>query len=370
GFSSVRQFNDIVRAALGRTPTELRRRRRTGSGVPAPSGTGDRLSLRLPFRRPMACEELLGFLGARAVHGVESYDGRVYARTLRLPHGHGTVTLEPAETHVRALLCLADLRDLAAAVGRCRRLLDLDADPEAVDAALAEDALLRPLVAATPGRRVPGAVDGFEIAVRALLGQQVSVAAARTCAARLAATLGEPLDPAVAAASTATACDGTRAEADRNAGADTGVGAPASALSRCFPDAAAIGRASDEHLGMSEVRRGALRAIARSVASGAVTIDPGADPVVLSDRLLALRGVGPWSATYIAMRALGDPDAFLPGDLGVRRAMERLGHRGTPAAALELAEGWRPWRAYAMVHLWGTDGRPAAGPRPTTQEAA
>ena len=347
GFSSVRQFNDTVRELLGRSPTTLRRRCRHGSTENAPGGShgapaGARLSLRLACRRPMACEALLGFLGARAVEGVETFDGHVYARTLRLPHGHGVVSLEPADDHVVASLSLTDLRDLAVAVSRCRRLLDLDADPEAVDAALAEDALLRPLVGSTPGMRVPGAVDGFEIAVRAILGQQVSVAAARSVAAGLTAGLGEVLEPGL--------------------GTDP-------ALARLFPDAAAICGASDEQLATSAVRRAALRALAQEVAGGSMLIDPGADPAVVADGLLGVRGIGPWSVAYVALRALGDPDAFAPGDLGVRRAVERLGRPGTPAAVLELASKWRPWRAYAMVHLWAFDSRVDA-PRGTTEEAA
>lgn len=347
GFSSVRQFNDTVREVLGHSPTEWRRRR---GGPGRPSGRGDRLSLRLPYRRPMACAELLGFLGTRAVPGVEAYDHGVYARTLRLPHGHGTVTFEPEDGSVRAVLCLGDLRDLAAAVGRCRRLLDLDADPEAVDAVLADDPLLRPLVAGTPGRRMPGAVDGFEIALRAIVGQQVSVAGARTTAARLADSLGEPLDPGVKAA----------------ADADARAGGPTTTLTRLFPDAGAIWRARDDELPMNGGRRAALRAVAHEIATGTMTIDPGTDPRALTAQLLAVRGIGPWSASYITMRALRDADAFLPGDLGVRRAIERLGRPGTPAAALELATRWRPWRAYAMTHLWALAG----GQRPRREEAA
>ena len=372
GFASVRQFNDTIRAVYGRTPTELRRRApaalrpappregevwlRPPAGTPGslrpPAGppgsilaTPSRsagaapaetvpLTVRLAYRPPLEWGRLLDFLGARAVPGVEEVVGYRYRRTLRLPHGHGVVELAPApaDGHIACRLRLADLRDLTAAVQRCRRLLDLDADPTAPAEHLAADPLLAPLVRAAPGLRLPGAVDGAELAVRAVLGQQISVPAARTAAARLTRALGEPLP----------APDGT--------------------LTHLFPTPAAIAAAAPHELpGGPARRRRTLQALAGLLAAGELAIDPGSDREEVRARLLALPGVGPWTTEYIAMRALADPDAFLPSDLGVCRALAALGRSGpapggacSPRDAARLAERWRPWRAYALAHLWGT----------------
>jgi len=339
GFSSLRQFNATFRSTFALTPTELRRRASTRDVAPRTPGT---VALRLPFRTPFQAGTMIGFLGARALPGVEELGGDTFRRALRLPHGPGTVALTPAEGHVRCVLRLHDLRDLAAAVQRCRRLLDLDADPLATDAHLAADPLLAPLVQRTPGRRVPGTVDGAELAVRAVLGQQVSVASARTHAARLAAALGTPLE------------------------------APDGGLTHTFPSPAAVADADPALLAMPRARRDAVRALAGALADGSLVLDPGTDRQAVYEELLRLRGIGPWTATYIAMRALGDPDAFPAGDLGVRHALTRLGHPGDPAAAAERAKRWRPWRAYAVQHLW-TVGLEAAGtpgvPAPVTGQA-
>lgn len=333
GFASIRQFNDTIRAVFAKSPTELRRRqRRTDEGSPGSITVG------LPFRAPLDGAGLLAFLGARAVPGVEELTaGGTYRRTLRLPRGSGIVALHPTDTHVRADLRLADLRDLASAVERCRRLLDLDADPVAVSAQLGSDPLLAPLVAAAPGRRLPGAVDGGELAVRAVLGQQVSVAGARTLAGRLVEALGTPLDDS----------DG--------------------ALTHVFPAPAAIAGSDLACIGMPGSRRRALRSLAASLADD-LDIDPGADRVDVERRLLALPGIGPWTASYVAMRALGDPDAFLPTDLGVRHALDALGRPSDPVSAAALAERWRPWRAYALQHLWaGLDPSTRAARPPAAQ---
>jgi AraC family transcriptional regulator, regulatory protein of adaptative response / DNA-3-methyladenine glycosylase II len=319
GFPSIRQFNETVREVFASTPTELRRGAH-GRGEPA-AGT---LTLRLRRRDPFDAAGLLGFLGARAVPGVEVWDGTTYRRVLTLPHGHGVVALSPARDHVACTLRLTDLRDLAAAVQRCRRLLDLDADPVAVAEALGADPLLGPLVRRTRGRRVPGAVDGAELAVRAVLGQQVSVAGARTLAGRLTAALGAPL-----------------AEPDLG-------------LTHAFPTAAAIAAADPATLPLTRARGWALVTLCGALADGTLTLDPGADRDATRERLLTLPGIGPWTVEYVAMRALGDPDAFPATDLGVRRALERLGTPGDPAAATTLAGRWRPWRAYAVHHLWAS----------------
>jgi len=361
GFASVRQFNDTVRQALGRTPTELRhhaRHVRASATAPRDATAGrvtllrrnalGAVALRLPYRRPMSTRPLFDFLGVRAVPGLEHDDGTVYARTLRLPHGNGSVELSPAPArdsadpgYVAARLLLEDLRDLGAAVAACRRLLDLDADPEAVDAALGEDPFLRPLVARVPGRRVPGTVDGFELAVRAVSGQQVSVAGARSVVGRLVRMAGTPIE-----------------RADEAAGAPGG-----DALDRVFPSPEEVLAAPDAAFAMPASRRAAVRALARAVDEGALTIDRGADPAEVADGLLRLPGIGPWTAAYVAMRALGDPDAFLPTDLGVIRGLERVGIGRSRERVLEAAERWRPWRAYATAHLWGVEDATATTPR-------
>jgi AraC family transcriptional regulator of adaptative response / DNA-3-methyladenine glycosylase II len=318
GFASIRQFNDTIREVYAATPTELRARR--AAGRPTEPGP---IALWLAARRPFDGSGLVAFLAARAVPGVEEWTGEAYRRSLRLPRGTGIAELVPADGGVRCTLRLDDPRDLAAAVARCRRLLDLDADPVAVDAALGTDALLGPLVRRAPGRRVPGAADPAEIAVRAVLGQQVSVAGARTIAGRLAARYGEPLRTS------------------------------SGAVTRLFPSPTALAAVDPADLPMPAARRRALLGLATALARGDVALDPGVDRDEAEHALCAIPGIGPWTAAYIRMRALGDPDAFLPTDLGVLRSLRALGGPGDPRAASARAEAWRPWRAYAVVHLWG-----------------
>jgi len=326
GFSSIRQFNDTIRDVFATTPSALRAtsHKRVGASDDSATRSPGTLALRLPYRPPFDASSLFTFLGARAVPGVEDWDGTTYRRALRLPNGAATVALTPADGHIACTLRLDHLGDLAAAVARCRRLLDLDADPVAVTAVLGNDELLAPLVAAAPGRRAPGAVDGSELAVRAVLGQQVSVAGARTHAARLVADCGERL------------------------------AAPDGALTSLFPSPEAIATLDPAKLAMPDSRKRALRGLCTALASGALTIDPGADRLALESNLLALPGIGPWTVAYIELRALGDPDAFMPSDLGVRRALEHLGVAGDPVSATRLAERWRPWRSYALAHLWAS----------------
>ena len=245
-----------------------------------------------------------------------------YRRSLRLSHGAGTVELRPAAGHVQARFWLDDLRDLGAAIQRSRALLDLDSDPEAVTGALGPDRILGAAVRRSPGRRVPGHVDGHELAVRAVLGQQVSLAAAATLAARLTRDHGEKLER------------------------------PLGGVTHLFPSAAALAEADPAELAMPRARGRALLSLAGALARDDLTLDPGADREDARARLLALPGIGPWTAAYVAMRALRDPDAFLPTDLGVRHGLERLGGDGSPAAAERLSEAWRPYRAYAVQHLW------------------
>jgi AraC family transcriptional regulator, regulatory protein of adaptative response / DNA-3-methyladenine glycosylase II len=313
GFGSVRQFNDTLREVYAAAPSELRHRTRRGATVDA--GT---VSVRLPARRPFAGRQLLHFLGERAVPGVERFDGTTYARTLALPHGHGTVELADAGDHVDATFRLVDWRDLAPAVGRIRCLLDLDADPLSVDEALGHDDKLRPLVELRPGLRVAGSVDPAETLVRAIVGQQVSVSGARTVLGRVTAAIGEPL---------ALAHDG---------------------LTHVFPSMDRMSVADQSALPMPLARAATLRRVGQLVVSGELDLDSGADRAALVDQLVGVRGIGPWTAQYVVMRGLGDPDVFLDGDLGVRRAL----------AALDLdraeSDRWRPWRTYAMHHLWAT----------------
>jgi AraC family transcriptional regulator of adaptative response / DNA-3-methyladenine glycosylase II len=283
------------------------------------------VTVRLAYRGPLGWQHMLGFLQVRAIPGVEDVVGSVYRRTLRLPHGHGVLEAEPSNSHVECRLRLADLRDLAAAVQRCMRLFDLDHDPSEVDQHLAGDPLLRELVLRSPGVRVPGTVDGSELALRAVLGQQVSVAAARTTAARLTIMLGEPLPTA----------DG--------------------GLTHLFPSADAIARTDPANLPGPHRRRQTLQTLARAIANGEITIDAGSDRDETRSQLLALCGIGSWTAEYVAMRALADPDAFLPTDLGVKRSLTLLGQPADPRDITQVARRWRPWRAYALQHLWTND---------------
>jgi AraC family transcriptional regulator of adaptative response / DNA-3-methyladenine glycosylase II len=345
GFTSIRQFNSTIREVFAVTPTQLRETRgrrqaprsRRVIGVarsrsdPAAPGL---IRLRLPYRAPIDIERMIGFLSARAIPGVEAVEDGRYRRTLLLPNGTGILSVGAGDGYLDCELQLADLRDLTAAVQRCRRLLDLDADPSAVTAALAASGpVMGPLALANPGRRVPGHVDGNELALRAVLGQQVSVAAARRLGARLVAAYGKPLER------------------------------PEGTLTHCFPAAETLAAADPGTLPMPRARAAALTGLAAALASGDLSLDPGAERDRAEAQLLALPGIGPWTAGYIRMRALSDPDAFLPGDVGVLEALERLGagpggvgraaaRRRAVTAAAELAEDWRPWRSYAVQHLW------------------
>ncbi|MFF9425447.1 AlkA N-terminal domain-containing protein [Streptomyces sp. NPDC014746] len=327
GFSSIRTFNDTVREVFALTPGELRARaaRRSPAG---PAATPGVISLRLPFRTPLEPSNLFGHLAGTAVPGVEEWRDGAYRRTLSLPYGHGIVALAPRDGHIACRLSLTDPRDLTHAISRCRRLLDLDADPVAVDERLRSDPLLAPIVDTAPGRRVPGTVDPAEFAVRAVLGQQVSTAAARTHAARLVTAHGVPVDD------------------------------PEGGLTHLFPGPEALAALDPETLALPRSRRTTLLTLVRALADGSLPLGPADDREEARARLLALPGFGPWTTEIIAMRALGDPDAFLPGDLGVRRAAEGLGLPGTPAALTARAAHWRPWRAYAVQYLWATDDHP------------
>jgi AraC family transcriptional regulator of adaptative response / DNA-3-methyladenine glycosylase II len=322
GFASVRQFNDTIREVYAASPTELRGRR---GGRPT---TGS-VTMRLAVRTPFAGRALLDFLAHHLVTGVEVAGDGWYARTLDLPHGPGTVRLDIADAptegqtaFVTATFALHDLRDTAAAVERARRLVDADCDPLSVTDHFAGDPVIGPLARRTPGLRVPGQVDGDEVAVRTVIGQQVSVAGAGTVAGRLVAGHGRPVQTDIAG------------------------------LTHLFPDAATLAGLDPEELPMPRARGRALVGLAAALASGVVALDRGPERDRVRRALLEMPGIGPWTADYVAMRALADPDVFLPTDVGVRNALRGLGHE--PAAVIATSDAWRPWRSYALMHLWNT----------------
>jgi AraC family transcriptional regulator, regulatory protein of adaptative response / DNA-3-methyladenine glycosylase II len=284
------------------------------------------LTLDLDFRPPLDVGWLIEFFARRAVPGVEEVVDDVYRRSVRVARGAGVIELRERRGGVEAALDLDEERDEGEAVGRARALLDLDLDPRPVVAALADDPLIGGLVRSAPGRRVPGVADPNELAIRAVLGQQVSLAGAATLAGRIVADCGERL------------------------------ARPVGAVTHLFPTAEAIAGLAPERLAMPESRRRAVLGLAAALAAGDVILDPGGDRASIREALLALPGIGPWTVEYIAMRALRDPDAFLATDLGVRHALRRLGVDDSPRAALALAEAWRPYRAYALQHLWATLG--------------
>jgi AraC family transcriptional regulator of adaptative response / DNA-3-methyladenine glycosylase II len=321
GFGSVRQFNDTVREVFASTPGELRAKAKQSGGA---RGT---VTLRLPFRQPLFPDNLFGHLVATAVPGVEEWRDGAYRRTLRLPHGSGVVALSPAPDHIRCALSLHDLRDLSTAIARCRRLLDLDADPVAVDTVLSQDEALEPLVRKAPGRRVPRTVDEEELALRAVLGQQVSTRAARTLAGRLVRAHGDEI-------------------AD-----STGD------LTHLFPTAEQLSELDPTTLAMPQSRRDTLLRMATALAEGELDLSPGADRDRTRAQLSSTKGLGPWTVETVMMRALGDPDAFLPTDLGVA-TLAPLAGLPTGKALRERSERWRPWRAYAVQHLWALGDHP------------
>ena len=303
------------------TPTVLRQRARTRFGPGKSTGSGV-VTLRLPVRTPFAYEGLFGHLAASAVPGVEEVRDGAFRRTLRLASGNGVVSLTPQPDHVRCELTLDDFRDLSTAIARCRRLLDLDADPEAVVDVLSRDTQLAALVAKAPGQRIPRTVDESELALRVVIGQQISVKAARTHAGRLAEIYGSPIDD------------------------------PNGSLSHVFPSIEQLADLDTAHLAFPKSRQRTVVALVRGLGQGDVVLDPGSDWNRAREQVLALPGIGPWTAEVIAMRGLGDPDAFPVTDLGVLAAAKTLGLPADPRTLNEHSGRWRPWRAYATQHLW------------------
>lgn len=333
GFSSIRRFNDAIRSTYSRTPSDLRRAARKRAAGPDHAGTANGLTLKLPFRPPFDWELMAAYLAGRATPGVETVGADFYRRTVSVDGVHGIVEVRPVarEHHVVANIQLASPAGLIHVTERLRRIFDLGADPAEISTHLGTDGRLAAQVRARPGLRIPGAWDGFELAVRAILGQQVSVKAATTLAGRLAAAHGERLEIH-----------------ERDAGRGE--------LRYVFPGPAAIADADLTQIGVTRARALAITGLARAVARGDVVLDASRGLEATVEALSALPGIGDWTAQYVAMRALREPDAFPASDLGLRRA---LGGESGPMQAhrlLEVAEAWRPWRAYAAVHLWTMDG--------------
>ncbi len=285
----------------------------------------------IEVREPFAADVLLGFLAIHAVPGVETAAGGTYTRTMSLPGGPAVVTVELLDRPAGVVPChlsLYDAADVDVATERLRWLLDADRDPQLVDVALGPDPLLGPLVARHPGLRVPGAVDAFEVAIRTVLGQQVTVSGGITLTARLVAAYGEPL-------------------------------AAGAGLTHLFPTPQAVAGIDVETLAMPRSRGRALTTLAAAVSAGDVVLDRSQPRAEVRAALVALPGIGAWTADYLAMRALGEPDAFLPTDVGVRRATVLLGRQ--LGDVLLASERWRPWRSYALMHLWQVLFDPPAG---------
>jgi AraC family transcriptional regulator of adaptative response / DNA-3-methyladenine glycosylase II len=334
GFGSLRRFNDAFRNTYQRAPSQIRRGRR--SIEPVPEGA---LRFKLAYRPPYDFDGLLAFLAARAVPGVEVVADGVYRRVARAGEQLGTIAVRhlPAERALELELRHPDPRVAFGVVQRVRALFDLAADPKPIALAFRDDPLLAACVAAAPGQRLPGALDPFELGVRAVLGQQVSVAAARTLAARLAERHGAPLP------------------------------APRDGLTHAFPDPTTLARARLDGLGLTGARVRSLRALAQAVVSGALRFD--ADPAEVRAALAALPGFGPWTIEYVMLRGVGDPDAFPAGDLGLRKAIATDAKR-TPVperVLAERAERWTPWRGYAVFHLWRSLATPPATRTTTTR---
>ncbi|GCF07576.1 DNA-3-methyladenine glycosylase 2 family protein [Dictyobacter arantiisoli] len=320
GFNSIRQFNESMQAAFGCAPSELRQRT-----CPANNGDG-KLTLRLHYRPPLALDPLLAYLERRALPGIEEVSAGCYRRTVAFQRSRGIIEIEPiaGKNALLVHLQLNDLSELGLIVQRCRQLFDLDADPAAIADILGADPLLASLVEAQPGLRIPGAINGFELALRAILGQQVSIAGARTLCARMVTRCGEKISE------------------------------PQGSLTHFFPTPEQILAADLQGLGLTQARIQAIQALARAVVTEGLGLERDAERERTNAQLLSLPGIGPWTASYIAMRALGDPNALPATDLGLRHAFEAHGLKTDARSILSYAEKWRPWRAYATHYLWNT----------------
>lgn len=279
-------------------------------------------AFRLPFQAPFAADTLLSFLGARAVPGIEETRDGTYVRSMRQPSGAAVAAMSPRSDHVIVRVSSEGSPDLDDLRERARRAFDLDADAATIDTTLAADPTMIPLVTRIPGIRVPGTFDGFELVVRAIYGQQVSVAGARTSLGRLVSAAGTPLER------------------------------PSGGITHLFPTAERVAEVPLEVFGMPRARAETIRRVALLVADGELDLSGEAPHEETLRRLGDVPGIGPWTLAYVSMRALRDPDAFMAGDLGVRKGFEALGLASMQPAMLARAERWRPWRAYAVMHLW------------------
>jgi AraC family transcriptional regulator of adaptative response / DNA-3-methyladenine glycosylase II len=340
GFGSIRRFNEIFQRLYRRPPRALRR----AGVVDQPIGSTGAITVKLGFRLPYDWDAIIAFLRARAIPGVESVTSERYARTIGIGGAHGILIVEPPDKNcLKATIRCPDLRALPAIIARARRVFDLAADPVAIGGHLSQDPVLAPLVRARPGLRVPGAWDGFELAVRAILGQQITVSAATKLAGKLAANHGDPIDD---------------------------PGAPGLGLTHVFPTAKQLADADLATIGMPNARRMALSSMAAAAVADPLIFGPrrGLDEAIA--QLRSLPGIGEWTAQYIAMRELREPDAFPAADIGLMRAMAASdGVRPSPAVLLAHAEQWRPWRAYAALHLWASEAHQTAEPQATDMKA-
>ena len=320
GFGSTRRFNDAFKRTYQKTPRELRRRGKTAIG----SG----LTVQLPYRQPFDSEKLLNFFAARAIPGVEVVSGGRYLRSIVVDGEPGIIDLHDNGSQIELTLHGARTRSLLPLIQRSRGLFDLDASPHDVAGVLGRDGHLKKLLRALPGIRVPGAWDGFELTIRAILGQQISVAAATTLSGRIAKRYGEPIDVQVASGPYPV---------------------------RLFPTAEQLCGARLKDLGVIKSRADTIRRVARAVSDGDISFDAALDTKTFCDSLTALKGIGDWTAQYVAMRSLKDPDAFPESDLGLLRAFDTpSGERLKPVELKARAEAWRPWRSYAALLLWSS----------------
>ena len=320
GFSSIRQFNETVQAVYETTPTALRAKTARSTTTRPPEGSATSITLRLPARPPFDGVGLMAFFAAHAVKGIETADASSFARAVRLPGGVAEIELRlDGPQAISCTARLENIADLSPLVSRVRRLLDLDADSAAIDASLSADVTLAPLVAARPGIRLPGSLDIEETLFRTMIGQQVSVAAATTVVGRLASEL--------------------------------------SATPGLFPTAVEIAESAPGVVRGPATRVAAILAVARAIAQGSLTLDVGLPAEEFSARLTALPGIGPWTAGYLAMRVLGNPDVLLASDLVMLASASRLGLPSTARSLAAHGARWAPWRSYAGLHLWSAAGR-------------
>ena len=323
GYGSVRRFNDSFVKTYGRPPRELRRVGKES----VTAGENDALTVNLPYRKPLDWQQMLSFFAARAIPGVEAVVDDRYLRTVRVDDRPGIIDLRHEADSVRLTLRGISTTSIFPIVQRCREIFDLDAPMQEIAAVLSRDVVLKSRLRSHPGIRVPGAWDGFELTVRAVLGQQVSVKAATTMAGRIARTYGEAV-PSV------PGCE---------------------ELTHLFPGPERLMRARFNNIGLTGSRAETLRLVSKAVVKGELSFDSAQDSAAIRESLLAIRGIGEWTAQYVAMRALKNPDAFPAADLGLLRAFDQPGEqRMRPSTLEEISQGWRPWRAYAAILLWSS----------------